>query len=196
MRAVSGIPADVYALLTDHSSLAVLEEIAAREGFIAAEGPDEDVLARYCAACRAYGVQRVIRVTGDNPLTSARLARDIIGLHDLQRAELSHFLGCPWGTGVEVVQAEALFAAERGATMPDEREHITTYLYRHRERFSLLEPQAPLDANYPDIRVTVDTAEDYQRVARVFAALYRGSPIEINELVAWWKKNQEVPDAG
>jgi spore coat polysaccharide biosynthesis protein SpsF len=196
MRALRGVPAEVYALLTDAKSLDVLRGLAEPEGFVADAGPDEDVLARYCEACRVRDVQRVIRATGDNPVTSARLARDIMALHERAHADLSHYLGCPWGSGVEVVEAEALFAAEREASQADEREHITTFLYRHRERFALLEPQAPTDAFLPEARVTVDTLQDYQRTIRLFEELYHGAPIEIEALVEWSRKNPEVIDAG
>ncbi len=74
MRALAAVPADVRALLTDEQSLAVLRPVGEAEGWVVAPGPAEDVLARYCNACRELDVQRVIRATGDNPLTSASLA--------------------------------------------------------------------------------------------------------------------------
>jgi spore coat polysaccharide biosynthesis protein SpsF len=127
----------------------------------------------------------VIRATGDNPLTSARLARDIIAEHEKAGADLSHYLGVPWGSGIEVVTAEALFEAERDSTRQDEREHITTFVYRHPERFRILEAPAPPYAAYAEGRVTVDTPADMDVVTRLFKDLYRGAPIEIEEVVAW-----------
>jgi len=183
MRAMSAVPADIRALLTDPWSADELRSFASREGFEVFPGPADDVLARYCLACRAFEVQRVVRVTGDNPLTCPRLARSILALHD--GADLSHYLRLPWGAGVEVVEAAALFEAEAAVTEPDEREHITTYLYRHADRFSIREPSAPLSADMPEARVTVDTPEDYALVAGIFQALYDGAPIEAERVVAW-----------
>jgi spore coat polysaccharide biosynthesis protein SpsF len=156
-------------------------------------GPDEDVLARYCAACRLFGAQRVVRATGDNPLASARLARDIIAAHEGAGADLSHYLGIPWGSGIEVVTAEALFEAERDSTLPDEREHITTYHYRHRERFKILEAPAPAYAAYSEGRVTVDTPADLDAMTVLFEALYDGAPIEIERVIAWLKEHPPAP---
>ncbi len=196
MRAVKGAGADVCALLTDQESLPLLGPVASAEGFQAMAGPDEDVLARYCMAIRAYSVQEVVRVTGDNPLTSVRLARDIIAIHRTRGADLSHYLGVPWGSGVEVVNAEALLGAERDAREPEEREHITTYLYRHANRFRIVEEPAPGYGRAERLRVTVDTAEDLQAMRRIFAALYRGNPIEIDEVIAWWNAHPEALAAG
>ena len=131
------------ALLTDTHSVDALRPFAEAEGYAVFPGPDEDVLSRYCLACRAFGVGTVIRATGDNPLTSAALAREILALHAARKADLSHYLGCPWGMGVEVVEASALFVAEREAKAADEREHLTTFLYRNREKFMILSPRRP-----------------------------------------------------
>ncbi len=189
MRALRAIPASTRALLTDAPSEAALRPLAAGDGFDLFVGPPDDVLARYCMAIRAYGVDRVVRATGDNPLTSARLGIDMIEAQDRADADLSHYLGIPWGTGVEVVRAEALLAAERDATRPDEREHITTHLYRHRQRFRIVEAPAPAPVSFPDGRVTVDTREDYEMVTLLFEELYRGVPIEAVELVDWLRRN-------
>lgn len=188
MRALAAVPADVRALLTDGKSVEALRPLAAAEGYEVLAGPDEDVLARYCMAGRLYGTDRVIRATGDNPLASARLARDIIEEHERARADLSHYLGVPWGSGIEVVSAGSLFEAERDSTLPDEREHITTFLYRHPERFKILEAQAPPYAAYAEGRVTVDTGADLDVVTRLFLDLYGGKPIEIESVVAWLKE--------
>jgi spore coat polysaccharide biosynthesis protein SpsF len=197
MRALKGVPADVYALLTDALSNAVLQPLAAGEGFEAFVGPEEDVLGRYCMAARAYGVERVIRATGDNPATSARLARDIMLIHEREGADLSHYLGNPWGTGVEVIQAQALFVAEREAAQREEREHITTFLYRHPGRFVIREPDAPPEAFFPEGRVTVDTRGDYDTACAMFAALYRGRPLEVEDVIQWLRTRQplEATDA-
>jgi spore coat polysaccharide biosynthesis protein SpsF len=183
MRAVHMIDADAHALLTDADSVGALRAAATAEGCDVFVGPGEDVLARYCAAARRYAADRIIRATGDNPFTSPALAASIIALHTAKGADLSHYLGNPWGTGVEVIQAKALFEAEREAGQPEEREHITTWLYRHRERFVILEPPAPRECFLPEAKVSIDTAEDYARVSSLFLSLYEGSPIETEALV-------------
>ena len=91
----------------------------------------------------------------------------------------------PWGSGVEVVEAAALFKAEQEATLAYERENLTTYLYRHTDRFTISEPVAPAAADCAEARVTVDTQEDYEAVKAIFEALYVGVPIESEQLVAW-----------
>ncbi len=188
MRNLSRVPADLRALVTEARSREALNPLAKEEGFCVFVGPEIDVLARYCMACREYAVDEVVRATGDNPLTSAELARSILALHDGSGADLSHYLGIPWGSGVEAVRSEALFAAEREAADPVEREHATTFLYRHPDRFRIHEPEAPPGCRLPEARVSVDTEEDYALVKRIFEDLYRGEPIEVGELATWFSE--------
>jgi spore coat polysaccharide biosynthesis protein SpsF len=192
MRSLHAVPADVRALLTDSKSKTALAPVARNEGFEVFAGPEEDVLGRYCMAVRSYGTDIVIRATGDNPLTSARLARAILEEHVRAQADLSHYLGIPWGSGIEVVAARAIFEAEREAALPDEREHITTFLYRHRDRFRILEAPAPAYAAFSEGRVTVDTPADLRHVTRLFDDLYAGHPIEIERVVAWLKQQARM----
>jgi spore coat polysaccharide biosynthesis protein SpsF len=188
MHALERVPADVRALLTDAASLDALAPEAAARGFLAIAGRAEDVLGRFADAARQLDVQRVVRATGDNPLTCPRLARDILAIHESRGADLSHYLSIPWGTGVEVIEAGALLAAERDATASDEREHLTTFLYRHPDRFRIVEEPAPPEHRMDGARVTVDTPEDFERVCRLYADLYRGEPIAADAVVAWCRR--------
>jgi spore coat polysaccharide biosynthesis protein SpsF len=189
MRALKEVPADVYALLTDKTSATDLHAFAEKEGFSLFEGPENDVLARYCQAARFYHVTRIVRATGDNPLVSPHLAREILEIHKKKRPDVSHFINMPLGTGVEVVEAHALFKAEKDVTDPFEKEHLTTHLYRNRETYTVLEVPCPPDCFYPDIYVSIDTREDYDLVLKLFRDVYDNQPVETEKVVNWLKGN-------
>jgi spore coat polysaccharide biosynthesis protein SpsF len=191
MQALRGVPAAAYALLTDAASAPALEAPARAHGFGVRVGPEHDVLRRYVDAALEHGVDTVVRATGDSPLVSAELARSIVGMHLSSGADLSHYLGCPLGTGVEVIARRALDAAGLEATDPVEREHMSTYLYRHRDRFLLLEPEVEPELSAPWANVSVDTREDFERVLRIYADLYRGAPIEAREVARWLGEHPE-----
>ncbi len=185
LRALRRIEAGVHAVLTEPGSSRALEPLAAAEGFDLFAGPEEDVLERFCLAARHFRVGRVVRATGDNPLVSARQVQALLDLHRAAGWQLSHFLGLPLGTGVEVVETEALEAANRASSDPFEHEHITTFVYRHPEQFRIGKPDCPEAWHFPEARVTLDTKEDYELLQKVFRDLYRGEPIELEALVAW-----------
>ena len=192
MAALRTIPADRFALLTDDASAPELGPPAERAGFTLFVGPRDDVLRRYVLAAERYDVDRIVRATGDNPLVSGELAVRLLGGHESEGADFSGYLGPPLGTGVEIVETAALAAADREAVDPYEREHVSPFVYRRPERFLIRRPAAPRKFNSPASRVTLDTPEDRRRLEIIFNALYRGTPIGTDLLVAWLAKNEKA----
>jgi spore coat polysaccharide biosynthesis protein SpsF len=140
-------------------------------------GPAEDVLARYCLAIRRFGIDLVVRATGDNPLVSQELASLLLERRAAHPSDYAGFLGMPLGMGVELVGAEALLRAEAEARGPEEREHVCPYLYGSPELFRVDRPDAPSEYRMSGASVTVDTVADYEAVLRIYGVLYDGSPI-------------------
>ena len=192
MESLAAVPAEVFALLTDDESKQALMPLAKSYGFEVFEGPRDDVLLRYAKASRYFGVTRYMRATGDNPLVSWELARDLIELHEANDADFSGFLGPPLGTCVELTEAKALYVAELEARDPYEREHVSPYLYRNPHKFRVLRPWAPEEVNMPNARVTLDTADDFAFITRIYDALYSDEPVPIRDLVAWLKQDEHT----
>jgi spore coat polysaccharide biosynthesis protein SpsF len=189
MRALRLIPATVYALVTDAASAPLLAAPAAAEGFEVFIGSATDVLARYQKAAAFFQLDTIVRATGDNPLVSPRLGNAIIAIHLARQADLSHYLDIPLGTGIEVISHRALEIMAGEATDPYEHEHMTTYIYRHRETFKVVEEPSPKEYYFPEARVSVDTPADYERISHIYEALYLSRPIEIDELTDWLREN-------
>ncbi len=188
MEALRLVNADAYVLATDAESAPFLEADAAEAGFVVVVGPRDDVLARYAMAARRADADSIVRATGDNPLVSFELANRLIersGCADVP-PDYAAFDAAPLGSGVELVRTEALFAAEAEASDPYEREHVCPFLYRRPERFRIERPRAPAPYDRPDIRVTVDTKDDYDRVNALFDAIHRGRPVGIDETIAYF----------
>ena len=183
MEALNNIPSDLKILACPEDSLFSFTPSAREAGFQIISGPKEDVLERYCLAIREYSINRVIRATGDNPFVFADAAVSINTEALSLNKDYAGYANLPYGAGVESVAASALLRAANEASLPSEREHVCPYLYNHPELFSIYLPNAPACWRYPDIRVTVDTREDYDRATELYNALnnepnrYRGSTI-------------------
>jgi len=170
MEALNNVPANLKILACPEDSLADFAPLAAEAGFQIIAGPKEDVLERYCMAIRRFSIDRVIRATGDNPFVFTDAAAAINAEAMALNADYSGYSGLPHGAGVESVSAAALLRAGSEAASAFEREHVCPFLYAHGELFRLHRPLAPLrwQGNF---RLTVDTAEDYDRAAELYAAL-------------------------
>ena len=203
MDALRGISqAERFILATDDQSAELLRPQAKAGGFELFIGSKENVLERYAAAVRAFGLDIVVRATGDNPLVSAELAEKSIALQRESGADYTALKGAPLGTGVEVLRAEALLAAAAEAADPYETEHVSPFLYRRPERFTILTPTVEATRLFPSGRVSLDTLDDYRYIARIFGALYLDKPIGIDELVRWLRttsaegENTDEQDSG
>ena len=171
MEALNHVPADLRILACTEDSFASFEPFAKEAGFSIFAGPKEDVLERYCRVIRKYTIKRVIRATGDNPFVFADAASSIHYEASALNAAYAGYLELPCGAGVESVAASALLRAEDEAVLPAEREHVCPYLYGHPEIFKIHRPSAPAKWNHPEIRLTVDTQEDFDHAVELYSAL-------------------------
>jgi len=171
MQALGNIPCDLKALACAEDSLSAFSPLAEEAGFTIIAGPKEDVLERYCIVIRKYSIDRVIRATGDNPFVFADAAEAINREAVSLNADYSGYMNLPYGAGVESVAASALLRAAKDAQLQQEREHVCPYLYNHTEIFKIHRPQAPDCWNFPDIRLTIDTREDYDRACELYTVL-------------------------
>jgi spore coat polysaccharide biosynthesis protein SpsF len=190
MEALNSVPADLRVLACADDSLSALSPVAKEAGFEIFAGPKDDVLGRYCQAIRRYKLTRVIRATGDNPFVFADAASAINAEAMALNADYSGYSGLPYGAGVESVNAAALIRAESETSAPHDREHVCPYLYTHPELFNLHRPLAPLRWQGANIRLTVDTQEDFDRAIVLYDAL-KNEPLRYQGPVII-KKHQEV----
>jgi spore coat polysaccharide biosynthesis protein SpsF len=153
-------------------------------------GSEQDVLGRYIDVVRAFDVGNVVRATADNPLVDIEYLDRALILHRSTGADLTAFPLLPYGTGVEVIKGEVLTAIGGLASDPFEREHLTQYLYRHESDFFILRgtPDGPMAR--PDVRLTVDTPEDYRRMQDIYENLYAGVPIKVAEAVEYLDRRE------
>ncbi|WP_461256931.1 cytidylyltransferase domain-containing protein [Treponema sp. R80B11-R83G3] len=171
MEALNNIPSDLRILACPEDSLFSFTPLAQEAGFQILSGPKEDVLERYCIAIREYSINRVIRATGDNPFVFTDAAASINTEASSLNTDYAGFTNLPYGAGVESVSASALLRAADEAILSSEREHVCPYLYNHPELFSVYQPCSPERWHFPNIRITVDTQEDYNRAAELYHAL-------------------------
>ena len=183
MEALSHIPAVLRILACPEDSVDPFTAPAASAGFEVFAGSKYDVLGRFCAAIRHFGLDgegacRIIRATGDNPFVFCDAAEAINREAAALDADYAGFAALPYGAGVESVAISALLRAEKEAETPYHREHVCPYLYENGGLFTLHRPLAPAKWRYPSMRLTVDTAADYGNAKLLYRELVRSAPPE------------------
>ena len=189
IEALAAVRVDRRVLVTEPESAGELEPLARSAGWEIYIGNKQNVLDRFVQASRSIGTSTVVRATGDNPLVSARLANELLELHLASGADYSGFVGSPIGTGVEVLKVSAL--EEAWSSDPDEyeQEHASPFLYRRPERFHINHPAVAEALRAPAARVTLDTPDDLQYLRSLWTDLYRGKPLEVEDLIPWLNRH-------
>lgn len=143
-------------------------------------GSSEDVLARTLKAATWVGAATIVSVAGDCPLTDPTIVQSAIDEYRRHRPDYATInpdgYKYPIGISVEVFPTGLLELVEREALEPRDREHVTLFIYEHPERFRLF-GVPPSERHYrPDLRLTLDTSEDYKLIAALYDALYDSDP--------------------
>lgn len=194
MKQLKKIKCRCHALLTDHESFGRFKPEAEKYGFLIFEGPAEDVLARYVLACRKYRVHTVVRATGDNPLVFGICAADIVEYHLKTDSDRSCFAGLPLGGGVEAVKVSALEEALRESSSSYDHEHVTSFLYNRPGRYKISMPECRKELWYPEGRITLDTADDFGYLKKIFSLLPEEDPCaDLPFLVRQLRANPFIP---
>jgi len=145
----------------------MLCEEADRLGVTVVRGSADDVLGRYAFAASLIGVPAIIRATADNPAVD--LDAPLRTLDILLRSGADYVVdyGLPLGGTVEAMTTAALVRAAALATDGYDREHVTPYVRRD-ARSRAIDALAPTALRRPELRFTVDTAEDLDYMRRIY----------------------------
>ncbi|MFN7977158.1 MAG: hypothetical protein U0P30_03425 [Vicinamibacterales bacterium] len=145
----------------------MLCEEADRLGVTVVRGSADDVLGRYAFAASLVGVPAIIRATADNPAVD--LDAPLRTLDILLRSGADYVVdyGLPLGGTVEAMTTAALVRAAALATDAYDREHVTPFVRRD-ARSRAIDALAPTALRRPELRFTVDTAEDLDYMRRIY----------------------------
>ena len=187
--AMKKVKADRYFLATDYDSEARLKPVAEENGFECFAGPKDDVLRRFCMLIEQTEADTVLRVTGDNPFLFYEAASATISRFSELKCDYFTYSGLPHGSGVEIFDAHSLLKAEKLTQDPYDHEHVGPALYNHKDVFNAVFEQAPEQWFYPQLRTTIDTAEDYRRAQ--FIAEKLESPAEAEKIIKAAEKSQK-----
>ncbi|HOE62438.1 MAG TPA: glycosyltransferase family protein [Candidatus Sumerlaeota bacterium] len=162
-------------------------------------GSIDDVLARYYEAAKKYDAQFIVRITSDCPLLDYELAGQMIDVFcQSQKSQTPcDYLSnnnpptYPHGLDIEIFSFVALEKAFCEAQEPYEREHVTPYIRRHPEMFTLRNYSQ--EKNFFHMRWTLDYPEDYEFVKSVYERLYPENPFFTTpEILALLEAHPEI----
>ena len=155
-------------------------------------GSEEDVLERYIQCAKMYKPDYVMRVTSDCPFVDYEMASEIVTLMERERKDIVLIDGqLPRGLAVELISYEALLRIHEVGQEPRHREHVTYYAYEFKEEFESVTYIVPENRNAPELRITLDTEEDYTLIQAV-ADHFNNPLVSSADVIQYLKDTPEV----
>jgi len=143
----------------------IIERKCSALGVACFRGDEENVLGRFLECALQYGVKTIARVCADQPFIQPEVIdRAIDEFHrykpDILNTRFKPVL--PIGVDVEVFDVSLLKEIYEKATRSEHLEHVTKYVYDNQERYTIRNITPYPDLYRPEIKLTVDDADDLE----------------------------------
>jgi spore coat polysaccharide biosynthesis protein SpsF len=156
-----------------------LVELAPRDvPLVISERPD--ALARLCDALDQHPAEAVVVAAAEHPFVDPELI-DRLVTTAVNHPESDYISFCsrtgrpamlsPLGMIGEWIRTDSLRQAHHEARDLQEREHVSSFLFAHPERFQLRLIPVPQELDRDDLRLTIGSEEDWEHAQAIFEAL-------------------------
>lgn len=187
---------DILLCTTVNPSDDVLVDFAQKQGIMCYRGSEENVMSRVLEAAQEYDVETIVETTSDCPFIDPEICEQVIQLYRDSRADYCSNIykrSYPIGMDVQVFKTDILADAYLRTTDPEEREHVSLFIYRHPELYDLQWLEAPEELHDPHLRVTLDTAQDYEMLCKVLEEIYpHNQCFKLSDVLAYLQMHPEV----
>lgn len=179
---------DIILATTTNDADDTLKDLADQLGIPCFRGSEDDVMGRVLGAAVAFEADVIVELTGDCPVIDPRIVSRVIAQYrDSQVDYCANILerSYPIGMDVQVFSTAILADAAARTSDPQHREHVSLYIYRSPNRYSLRNVDAPREQFDPELRLTLDTPEDHKVLTAIFENLLPSKPhFSLNDIFA------------
>lgn len=174
-----------------------VEQLCRDLGIRCFRGSEDDVLARVLGTADLVGADLICELTGDCPLIDPFIVDQVILAHLSGNYDYTSNIfnerTYPDGLDVQVFWTDVLRRVDQLTDDPIDRVHVSCYIYHNPKLFRLHGVYATPDQFGPDMRITLDTREDYELINRLFEEMEEQKQFFFGaDIVSWLKDN---PDA-
>lgn len=165
--------------------------IAKKENVKYFRGSLENVLERYYNAASENNLDVIVRITSDNPCVDFEIIDQFIESHIDNFADYTSNLtkgDLPVGMSVEIINFDSLKKAYENAEYSYEKEHVTPFIYKSHPEFFKIN-NIIFNINVPDIRLTLDTFQDYALISIIYENLTKKNEFfNLNDILGYFKE--------
>lgn len=157
------------------------------------QGSENDPAARMIDAAELYGLDFIVRVTGDSPLISYELIDYLLESHCRTGADFSYFKDAPLGVKPEIINRQAINRLRSMTNTDGYSEYLTLYFKNNPELFLLNEVVVPEEYRVPQYRLNLDYPKDYEMLKLLFEGLKVGpKALPFSQVRNFLENNPEI----
>lgn len=167
-------------------------------------GNPEDVLDRFYKCSKKFNAENIIRISADSPFIDPHIIEKCVQkfqttknidylsntINNNTGVWKENYNGFPIGLAVEIFNFSSLEKAWRESFLPSDREHVTEYIWRHPQKFSLYGIQNR--ENKSNFRLVVDYKEDFNFIKRVIESMPDLISITLDQLIEFLNNNPSI----
>lgn len=173
LKASKHINQIIIATTTDDADTKIVNT-AKKENVLFFRGSKDNVLERYYLAAKENDLDIIVRITSDCPCIDPEIVDEVLSTHLKKRSDYTSntlIRTFPVGLDVEVISLQTLEKCYNNAKNDLEKEHVTLYVHNNLDKFKT-ENVSLEGTDRSQIRITLDTEEDYALLCSVFDYLY------------------------
>lgn len=149
----------------------ILVEVAKKNNIKWFRGDEMDVLKRLLDTSKKYKIDFIVSATGDNPLTDPHYIDRLINKFKETDADYITCLDLPLGAFSYGIKVQAL---EKVVELKKEMDtEIWGVYFTETNLFKIEKMEVESQLKHPEMRLTVDTPEDFRLMEEIYGMLYR-----------------------
>jgi len=164
-------PSDIIICTSPLSQDDPLVEIARQENVQYFRGQPDDVLLRLTNAAARFGVDTIVSCTADNPFVDPEYIDRLVDFHLEHRHDYSKSEGLPFGVFAYALSYQAMVRACEIKAETETEVWSGYFTETGKFRWGVMQVNDP-SVRWPELRLTVDTPEDFKLVTCIFDKLY------------------------
>lgn len=169
-----------------------LKEIADQESVKCFRGHPEDVLQRLTDAATYFNLRTIISCTADNPFVDPIYVDRLVDFHRQQGNDFSSTEGLPFGTFSYVISYPAMIRACYIKNDVDTEVWGGYFTQTGLFQVGSLKVKDP-NINRPELRLTVDTPEDFELIQKIFKGLYVENQVfSLQDIIKFCDQNPDL----
>lgn len=169
-----------------------LVKIAREEGVQYYRGDPDDVLLRLTNAAKEFGVDTVISCTADNPFVDPEYIDRLVDFHLEHGYDYSKSNGLPFGIFSYALACQAMVRACEMKAETDTEVWGDYFTETGQFSWGVMQVNDP-SVCWPELRLTVDTPQDFELVTRIFDELYEpGNVFPLTAIIDLCRRRPEL----